>query len=314
MTRSEFNYSEYLERQNIFALINTKEHGITVLARDYKSNPILKYTYILREKLKNQIIEKMPLESGAFMRAILLGDRSELPEHVQAAFKNSGTMHMLAISGLHIGLIAAVMLCFFRLLRIKREFSYTVTMLLLIFFALLTLLRPSVVRAVIMAGIFLIGLLLGRKVDAYNTLGAAALFIMVENPDDLFNVGFQLSFLAVLCIVFLTPRLTALAGDNANLYAKRYVYTPLAVSMAAWLGTFPLIACYFRIITPVAVIANLFIIPLLFIVLIGGIGFLLLGWVPFAGETLAFVNNLCAGFIFSLADFFASFKFGHFYI
>ena len=90
-----FNYREYLERQNIFALINTKEHSVTILSHDYKSNPILKYIYFLREKLKNQVIDKMPLETGAFLRAILLGDRSELPKHIQNSFKKSGTMHIL---------------------------------------------------------------------------------------------------------------------------------------------------------------------------------------------------------------------------
>ena len=81
--RNKFDYRGYLERQNIFALINTKEDSITVLYHDYKSNPLMKYTYLLRGKLKNLIIEKMPLESGAFMRAILLGDRSELPRRIQ---------------------------------------------------------------------------------------------------------------------------------------------------------------------------------------------------------------------------------------
>ena len=93
--KKDFNYREYLERQNIFALINTKENNVTVLSRDYKSNPILRYTYLIRERLKNQFIERMPLETGAFLRAILLGDRSELPKHIQENFKNSGTMHVL---------------------------------------------------------------------------------------------------------------------------------------------------------------------------------------------------------------------------
>ena len=93
--KPSFNYRKYLERQNIFALVNTKEANVTILARNYKSNPILKYTYLLREKLKKQIIKKMPLESGAFLRAILLGDRSELPKDIHVSFKNSGTMHIL---------------------------------------------------------------------------------------------------------------------------------------------------------------------------------------------------------------------------
>ncbi len=88
-------YREYLERQNIFALINTREHNVTILSHNYKSNPILRYIYLVRAKLKNQIIKKMPLESGAFLSAILLGDRSELPKHLQTAFKNCGVYHIL---------------------------------------------------------------------------------------------------------------------------------------------------------------------------------------------------------------------------
>ncbi|MHC4122166.1 MAG: ComEC/Rec2 family competence protein [Planctomycetota bacterium] len=92
-----FNYREYLERQNIFALINTKENNIAILSHNYKSNPILRYIYLIRERLKNRFIEKMPLESGAFLSAILLGDRSELPKHIQTSFKNSGVYHISPI-------------------------------------------------------------------------------------------------------------------------------------------------------------------------------------------------------------------------
>ncbi|MBU4311442.1 MAG: hypothetical protein KJ706_01830 [Candidatus Omnitrophica bacterium] len=95
-SNNRFDYRAYLERQNIVALINTKEHNVTVLSHNYKSNPILKYIYSIRERLKDQILEYMPLDTGAFLRAILLGDRSELPKHIQASFKNSGTMHILA--------------------------------------------------------------------------------------------------------------------------------------------------------------------------------------------------------------------------
>ncbi len=93
--KTSFNYKQYLENQNIFAIINASEKNITVLSHDYKSNPILKYAYLVRERLKNMFLEKMPLESGAFLRAILLGDRSELPKKLNESFRNSGTMHIL---------------------------------------------------------------------------------------------------------------------------------------------------------------------------------------------------------------------------
>ena len=309
-----FNYREYLERQNIFALINTKENNITVLSQNYRSNPALRHTYSLREKLKNLIIEKMPIESGAFLRAILLGDRSELPKHIQASFKKSGTMHILAVSGLHIAIIVLVILYLFRIIGVKREISYTFTIIFLIFFALFTLSRPSVVRASIMACAFLIGMLLGRKVDVYNSLGLAALFILIKNPKDLFNVGFQLSFLAVVSILFFVPRLMKLLEDYKNYYVKKFLYIPLAVSVSAWVATFPLILYYFKIITPVAIIANLFIIPMLFAMLIASMAFLALGWLPVLGPFLGQVNHLIAQAIFSLAGFFASLKFGHFLV
>ncbi|MBU1146748.1 MAG: ComEC family competence protein [Candidatus Omnitrophica bacterium] len=304
-----FNYREYLERQNIFALINTRENNVTVLSRSYKSNPILKFTYSIREKLKDQIIDKMPLETGAFLRAILLGDRSELPKHIQNSFKKSGTVHVLAISGLHIGIIALVILYFFRLLGLKREFSYGLTILFLIFFAFLTLSRPSVVRAVVMASIFLTGMLLGKKVDVYNSLGAAAIFILARNPNDISNVGFQLSFAAVLSILFFTPKFMMLVKEGTNFYIKRYLYTPLAVSISAWAATAPLIWHYFKVFTPIAIIANLFIIPGLFALLIAGMGFLLLGWMPFIGGLLTGLNDFLCQVIFFLTTFFANFNF-----
>ena len=251
----------------------------------------------------------MPLDSGAFLRAILLGDRSELPKGIQDSFKNSGTIHVLAISGLHIGIIALMILYLFRLLRLKREFSYILTIIFLIFFALLTLSRPSVVRAVVMASIFLTGMLLGKKVDVYNSLGAAALFILVRNPKDISNIGFQLSFMAVLSILFFTPKFMRLVKEGTNFYIKRFLYTPLAVSISAWLATAPLIWYYFKITTPIAIIANLFIIPGLFALLIGGLSFLLLGWVPFIGDLLAGLNNFLCQVIFFLTTFFANFTF-----
>lgn len=304
---NRFDYRAYLERQNIFAIINTKEHSTIILSHDYKSNPVLKCLYLIRERLKNQILEKMPLDSGAFLRAILLGDRSELAKHIQKSFKNSGTMHILAISGLHIALIAFFIVNFLKLMRFRRGFYYTFTIVFLILFALLTLSRPSVVRAVVMACIFLLGMLMGRKVDVYNSLGAAAILILLRNPKDLFSVGFQLSFLAVLSILYFAPKFMKLTKENTNFHIRKYIFMPIAASVSAWLGTAPLILYYFRIFTPIAIVANIFIIPALSLSLLAGMAFLLFGWVSFPGDALANLNNICGHIIFTLADFFANF-------
>jgi competence protein ComEC len=309
---SNFNYKQYLENQNIFAIINASEKNITLLSHNYKSNPILRYAYLVREKLKNQFLEKMPLESGAFLRAILLGDRSELPKKLNESFRNSGTMHILAISGLNVALIAAAFLYFFRLLRINRKIYYTLTMILLVFLMPLTGSSASVVRAAIMCIVFLTGILLGRPVDPYNTLGAAAFFILAINPKDIFDIGFQLSFIAVLSMVYLTPKLMRLVKKNWNFYVRRYLLEPLAVSISATLGTFPFILYYFRMAVPISIVSNILIVPLMFVLMIGGMCFIALGWLPFIGTLLAYLNNALANLIFFLAGFFASVKFGHF--
>ena len=310
--KTNFNYAEYLENQNIFAIINATDKNVTLLAHDYKVNPVLRFAYFIRENLKNQFLRKMPLESGAFMRAILLGDRSELPKKLNESFRNSGTMHILAISGLNVGLIAIALLYFFKFLRLRREIYYTLTMLFLLFLMLLTGSSPSVVRATIMCIIFLIGRLLGRPIDAYNTLGIAALFILAVNPKDIFNVGFQLSFIAVLSMVYLVPRLMRFVKKEINFYVRRYLLEPLAVSISASIGTFPFIMYYFRMVTPIAVISNIFIVPLMFILMIGGLCFIALGWIPFIGALIAGFNHMLASVIFFLAGFFAGIRFGHF--
>jgi competence protein ComEC len=165
-----------------------------------------------------------------------------------------------------------------------------------------------------MASVFLVGMLIGRRVDVYNSLGIAALFILIRNPKELFNVGFQLSFLAVLSILFFAPKFTKLISKNTNFYVNKFLYTPFLVSVSAWLGTCIPILYYFKIITPIAIISNIFVVPLVFVLLIGGMGFLLLGWVPFIGPFLAGFNAILANLMFSLTDFFASFRFGHWYL
>jgi len=313
-TSRSLNYRTYLENQDISAIINTSEKNVTLLSHNYRANPILRYAYLVREKIKSQLLEKMPLESGAFLRAILLGDRSELSRDIQRSFRDSGTMHILAISGLHVGLVVVLFLYLFRFIRIRREFLYPVIIVLLLFLMVLTGSRPPVVRAVIMSIIFLLGMLLGRPVDPYNTLAFAAIFILVKNPKELFNPGFQLSFLAVLSILYFTPRLGGFLKDRMNIYVRKYLWSPFVVSLSASIGTAPIILYHFRMLVPISIVANLVIIPLMFFTMVSGLIFAAFGWVSSIGGLLAWCNNLFVSLIFFFARFFADIKFGHFYV
>lgn len=211
-------------------------------------------------------------------------------------------------------LLAGAFLFLFKLLRLRREVYYILTMLSLIFLMALTGSSASVVRATIMCIVFLTGRLLGRPVDAYNSLGAAAFIILAINPKDIFNVGFQLSFLAVLSMVYLGPKLMKLIKKDWNFYIRKYLLEPFAVSASATLGTFPLILVYFKMGTPIAVISNILIVPLMFVLMIGGMCFIAFGWMPYLGEALTYFNHTLANIIFFLTGFFAEVKFGHFNI
>ncbi|MFH1478672.1 MAG: ComEC/Rec2 family competence protein [Candidatus Omnitrophota bacterium] len=312
--KTDFNYREYLERKNIFLLVSSKENSIRLLSKDHRSSYVLKLVYYIRARLSSKIIEYMPIENGAFFRAILLGDRSELSRGVKDSFKASGIMHILAISGLHVGLVALVVMMLLKAIGIKREWTYFITMIFLAFFVILTLSPVSVVRATIMIYVFLMGMILGRKVDMCNSLGLAAIFVLARNPKELFNAGFQLSFLIVLSIACLAPYFMKLAGHRGHPYIRKYIYAPFSVSLAAWVGSFPLLLYYFRVICPISIVSNLFIIPIVFVLLLSGILFIILSWAPFAGEYLIYASNFIIDKIFYLANFFSSLRFGHFYI
>ncbi|MFH1782507.1 MAG: ComEC/Rec2 family competence protein [Candidatus Omnitrophota bacterium] len=313
-SKEDFDYRKYLERKNIFFTFNTEENNITLLKKDHRINYFLKFVYNVREKIKDNIISRLPLESGALLRAVLLGDRSEISSHMTDSFKRSGTMHILAISGLHVGLISFILLMFFRIFRVKREVSFGLTILILIFFMFLTLSSPPVFRAVVMACFFLFGLMLGRRADTYNSLSLAALFVLIRNPKDIFNIGFQLSFLAVLSIVYLVPKMLAIANIKKTPFLQKYIVTPFFISLAAWFATFPLIVYHFRIITPISIISNMFIVPVLFMVLVSGSAFILFGWLPIAGIVLTYISNLSINILFYLTDVFSTLRFGHFYL
>jgi competence protein ComEC len=113
-------------------------------------------------------------------------------------------------------------------------------------------------------------------------------------------------------MVYLTPKLMRLVKKNWNFYVRRYLLEPLAVSISATLGTFPFILYYFRMAVPISIVSNILIVPLMFVLMIGGMCFIALGWLPFIGTLLAYLNNALANLIFFLAGFFASVKFGHF--
>lgn len=249
------------------------------------------------------------------LHAMVLGWRTALTDEVEEPFMRSGTMHLFAISGLHIALIAAVVAHTLGLLFVPRPAAGVVTLAVAWAYALATGAQPSAVRAAIMISVVVGGWMLHRPVDLLNSLAAAALLVLLAEPRQLFAAGFQLSFSVVGALGLLLPRLERLRDrlwpvdpflpsdvlppwERWARPAWRLVTGNFAVSLAAWLGSLPLTAQYFHLVPFVGLLANLVVVPLAAAALTSALAGLLFAWWPAVGELF----NHGAWFWMSLAE------------
>lgn len=244
----------------------------------------------LREELLG-IYRRLGFEGDelAVLSALTLGDKDDLSEDIMETYSISGASHVLALSGLHVGFIYALILVFFvplwkRWRRLK-PFLSLIAVGLLWAFAFLTGLSSSVVRAVLMCSLFVLVGLRAEKVLTMDALIAAAFLMLCWRPCWLFDVGFQMSFSAVAAILLLMPGLWSLCPfDNRFL---RWVYGLMAVSLAAQAGVAPLVAFYFGRFSVHFLLTNLWVIPLVSLVLYVAVGVLLLTPFPVLQQPLA---------------------------
>ncbi|GGF21517.1 ComEC/Rec2 family competence protein [Echinicola rosea] len=238
---------------------------------------------LAREKLGRHLEETFEdshaLEVG---KALLLGQKADLGEAVSEAYVTAGAMHVLAVSGLHVGMIYGFFLLFFKpsqLSRSKRVVFLTVVVVLIWVYAMLTGMSPSVMRAATMFTVLSLAQMQSRSPSVFNTLAISALLLMLFNPYIIFEVGFQLSYAAMFGILILQPAIVSIwLPKNKVLY---YLWEITSVSIAAQLATFPLSAYYFHVFPNYFLLSNLWVIPNAFVVMAVGLPFMLLslaGW------------------------------------
>ncbi|MBD3426605.1 MAG: DUF4131 domain-containing protein [Candidatus Omnitrophica bacterium] len=303
-----FDYRRYLSHSGVSAILSSSKSDHYMRAGTEKTPVILIRRWIsnLRRKSGEMLSEYLSGRRKELARSVLLGERGGISEKTKEVFVKTGTMHILAVSGLHIGVLGFVVLGILRFAGLARNTSYLLTMLSIILFAVFAGCRPSSMRAAIMGSFLLAGLILGRKTDIVYSLLLSAFLITFFKPGQLFMPGFLLSYLAVLCIVYITPvtdpflglgpRPTSLRASRA---LGRYFLKGISVSLAVWIGMMPVTAYYFRIVTPSVVIANLVAIPLLTVMIALGFPLLLAGSVPAIGKAL---SVLLGGVISSLVS------------
>lgn len=285
----EFNYKDYLKFHNIYQTAYFSENNWK-LYNTKKGNKLITQLFKLRTYLYTVIDNYVEgNKEKAIANAILIGKKDLLDFELIRAYSTSGAMHVLAVSGLHVGIVYLILnsLLFF-LNHNKTKFLKPFILVILIWmYALLTGASPSVLRAATMFSFIAIGTSLKQYVNIYNTIAASALILMLINPYIITEVGFQLSYLAVLGIIFLQPKIYNL------FYTKNYVLDKIwaitAVSMAAQTATFPLGILYFHQFPNFFLISNLIVIPIAFIIVYLGVALFIFSFLPFFAKIIGFV-------------------------
>lgn len=260
-----FDYQYYLSNYNIYYQTRIFTEA-PIISKSYRKN-LLYYINQFREKLIEGFdIHQFDQETHSIVVALLFGDTSTLSDEVLLSYRNSGVMHVLAVSGLHVGILYYVLNAFFGFFVKNRFIRYILIAICLIVFACLSGLSGSVVRAVVMFLLFGAGRFIYRSSSTVNILAVTAFLMLIIYPAYLFDVGFQLSFLAVFSIVYLYPLMTPYIYQKSRIVGA--IQSMLGVSLAAQLGVLPLSVYYFGQIPLLFLVGNFIAIPLSSVALI----------------------------------------------
>ena len=257
-----FDYRRYLSLRGIQALALVRRADQVILYESREGVWWMQGIIPVRNTIKGAIDQNLSGGPAGLLKGILLGDKRAVPSSVRDVFTRCGINHVLAVSGLHVGLIAGVVFFGLRLFGVGRGLTACTTLVLVLVYALVTGLPPSVIRASIMAGLVILGGLSDWDTDGWNALGLAGLAGLIARPGDILDVGFQLSFVATGGILLFYRPLLLLLPQWGGRVCANWIWAPLAVSLAAQVATMPLIITYFGLLSVVGLVANLIVVPL----------------------------------------------------
>ena len=292
----QFDYQGYLAMKGIFRQVFLKQSEWNVVPGK-QTNQQFEWAFECRDYLM-KVLKNNGISGDEYTvaAAILLGYDEELPQYLRKGYVASGAMHILSVSGLHVGIIYLIfnfLFGFFLVGKSTEKIRLLLLLLLVWFYAFLTGLSPSVLRSAIMISFILVGNMLRRKGNLINSLAASAFVLILADPANLMNVGFQLSYSAVLGIaLFQEPISKMIYFKNRFL---SWTWDSISVTLAAQLMTLPLILYYFHQFPLYFIPANLILIPLSFVILISGMALLILFFIPFLS---LWIGKLLSMFIF----------------
>jgi len=302
----QFDYAAYMRQQNVFHQLKLKNNYV-------KAGIKTDFNYHI-QNFRNTLINSFAIhnydaQTVNIINALLFGQRQDMDKETSDSYTNAGVVHILAISGLHFSLLFfALNWLLGPLKRFKHGYAlhFAIIIGLMWFFALITGLSASVVRAVVMFSFVLTGELINRKANIYNSLAVSMLVLLLAKPNFLFDAGFQLSYIAVFSIVWLQPIYNR--WGRSKYRAVNFARDTVAISFIAQIGVLPLSLYYFNQFPLLFLLANVIVIPLSNIILGLGIVTLVLNFIapPLAvwvGKALGFLIVTMNGFIKWIASF-----------
>ena len=267
----EFDYGAYLASNNIYHQVYLSGESF-FLINEGEGNPLFSVAFMARHNLLNSLsCGRLDGDEYAVAAALLLGYKDELGHELRSAYSAAGAMHILCVSGLHVGVVFIVLntlLGSLRRIRFGRVLQMILLLITIWFYAFITGLSPSVLRASCMISLVIVSKSLNRYVNIYNSLAASAFILLLIDPYILFNIGFQLSYLAVTGIVSSYKYMYDLWSPRFIITEK--IWSIVAVSVAAQLGTFPLSLYYFHQFPNLFLLTNILVIPLSSVIIYSG--------------------------------------------
>ena len=276
MNPGGFDYKRYMSSKGIWGSAYTRGDRIRII-RKLNSRGFAGVLAKTRHKISALIEQIGDHEQEAVLKALIIGDRHEISPSLREAFSRAGVSHLLAISGLHIGIVAGISFFFFsRFLSFFKVFLWhawtkkgaaILSIIPVVIYGIIAGMSPSTQRAVIMVSVFLMTFIFEKQHEPFNTLAIAAMLILIIHPPSIYSVSFQLSFAAAFSIIYGLSSIHKKADNqlvvNKTSFAiiKRKLYPFFFVSVFAIIGTIPLVMYYFNQISFIGIITNLFAVP-----------------------------------------------------
>ncbi|MFH1714149.1 MAG: ComEC/Rec2 family competence protein [Candidatus Nealsonbacteria bacterium] len=301
----DFNYKEYLLKDGIYSV---SYYPKIELIESGQGNFLFSKILVLKDKLRQAIYRNLSPPQSLLLAAMILGDKRQITDIWKEKLNLAGLRHLTAVSGMHVAILTAVLMSFLVGVGFWRNQAFWITLSFIFIFILITGFQASAIRAGIMGGLFLLGRYFGRKSDSQRAIIIAATSMLFVNPFLLrLDVGFQLSFLAMMGIVYLLPSFQKTFRKLPNIFQLRDI---VSVTLSAQVFTLPLLMYNFGYFSLVSPLSNILIVPFLPLIMVSGFVLAVLGvaWQPLAW-TFTFLVWPLLTYLAKITDWFSGFPF-----